>query len=1088
MSELFPVVGSASRDANVLVEDGGQMVRVPVAGLAALLQTINEPAIVPDTTPPTISLACSSSTLTEAGGITLTATAADNVGVVSVAFFRNSSLISAVSTAPYEFTDAFDLADNGTYTYYAVALDEAGNATTTNDIDVMVNIPTPDTTAPEITLASSVSSLTAAGSLVLTATASDNIAVTSVEFYRDGELVSTQTQAPYTLSQSFTIGDNGTLSYTAVGKDAAGNVATSNYVPITVNIAAPIPHDSFADVADGVSIAGTAWDVSAHAWDAKTFLSGDAGKVKVGTMPSSICANYLSQEGDVGHAVFFTTTAARSSAGNLLSIAMDCLGSTPSHYQVNGVEALLNGSTFFYLKNNVASGLVSGAYDIVPGNEYCLEICRTNAEGGKTYNARLSNVVNGVRGSVIRAQQLVIATAHTSADRVVQIRTSTQNAAILRFTRVEALTVPFDVAAETATVPAAGTTTTAPKVAPVYLFPETAAAIPGPAGLEFHFGPAGASAPVEMVEKLYTDMPVGFGAVTQSCWASRPITVNGIQFVLYPTIDSDGRVSCPIYGAFGTATTQTPINREHAAVEFRWRQNGVFVDLYDQGTTYSYNHQRSTWLSYESRPMPLKTDHDFITGLINSGVLLKHDSRASFGADENSAISRADEAPLYRPFKEFSATKTASGAPKYDQKVFVGDQYKGTTTGGERNTIGPIHGWLAQLICELGPKNNPSWLTANKVKSIQNLGASVAQYPHSALIFPVDGRLIDPSQVPLSTHRNSVAWWPCVGIPHPGMNGTGDDANYNAMYDNAHRSNLVSKTLWHLTKDPRHLLMLQGQAITCLAYCTGKNRGADGKILRITPEEERGFWLAFQTVIHAWHATPAGPMPKPFRDKADFEKGIVNTLQFIRDNFMQPSAAYSGPMYDAARFWRVISPFQLAPYPGEVFYSPYMCDYGNIVLGEMLLLGYSAGRDVVEWHSENIRLRAQAGGNWYIADKIVAGNAGLGQSIGLTTETTLPYTDLASFKAWYPRPTAYKSGALDTADWKIDYGRDTYMFTGVLNLYAELVRRGLVTLTFNAAAEEQAMRDRHPGPYVDSTSGLKLNYEAHPKQIFSYGS
>ncbi len=100
---------------------------------------------------------------------------------------------------------------------------------------------TTDTTAPTISLSSSASSVTAAGSITLTATASDNVGVASVEFFDGSTSLGTVTSSPYTKSVSFTASSSaqtGTKSYTAKAKDAAGNSKTSSAVSVSVNIPA----------------------------------------------------------------------------------------------------------------------------------------------------------------------------------------------------------------------------------------------------------------------------------------------------------------------------------------------------------------------------------------------------------------------------------------------------------------------------------------------------------------------------------------------------------------------------------------------------------------------------------------------------------------------------------------------------------------------------------------------------------------------------------------------------------------------------------------------------------------------------------
>ncbi len=197
----------------------------------------------PDTTPPTVSLVASSGTVTAAGKVTLTATAADNVGVSKVEFYEGATLLATKTAAPYSFDLNFVTANNGTHNYIAKAFDAANNsAISSPSVTVVVNIGgTPgDTTAPTVGLSSSSLSVTAAGSITLTATAADNVAVTKVEFFEGGTLLGTKTAAPYTQSVSFVAANNGTHNYTAKAYDAANNSASSTpAVAVVVNIGQP---------------------------------------------------------------------------------------------------------------------------------------------------------------------------------------------------------------------------------------------------------------------------------------------------------------------------------------------------------------------------------------------------------------------------------------------------------------------------------------------------------------------------------------------------------------------------------------------------------------------------------------------------------------------------------------------------------------------------------------------------------------------------------------------------------------------------------------------------------------------------------
>ncbi|MBZ9751585.1 cellulose binding domain-containing protein [Deinococcus sp. HMF7604] len=97
-----------------------------------------------------------------------------------------------------------------------------------------------DTTAPTVSLSASPGTVTSAGNVTLTATASDNVGVTKVEFYQGTRLLSTDTTAPFTASEAVTSANNGSRSYSAKAFDAAGNTNTASS-SVTVSIGSNPP-------------------------------------------------------------------------------------------------------------------------------------------------------------------------------------------------------------------------------------------------------------------------------------------------------------------------------------------------------------------------------------------------------------------------------------------------------------------------------------------------------------------------------------------------------------------------------------------------------------------------------------------------------------------------------------------------------------------------------------------------------------------------------------------------------------------------------------------------------------------------------
>ena len=178
-----------------------------------------------DKQPPSVS----ASETGTSGIITFSATATDNVGVSKVEFYVDGILKGTTTTSPYSITLDSKTLTNTSHNLVAKAYDAAGNVGASTSVAFSVN--NDDTELPII----SVSASGASGTITFNAAATDNEAVTKVEFYVDGVLKGADTTTPYSMTlDSLTLIDG---THTLVGKayDAAGNIGTSTSVAFTVS-------------------------------------------------------------------------------------------------------------------------------------------------------------------------------------------------------------------------------------------------------------------------------------------------------------------------------------------------------------------------------------------------------------------------------------------------------------------------------------------------------------------------------------------------------------------------------------------------------------------------------------------------------------------------------------------------------------------------------------------------------------------------------------------------------------------------------------------------------------------------------------
>ena len=211
----------------------------------------------PDIVPPTTAISSpADGANVSTGTVPVTATASDNVGVTSVDLQVDGSTVATDSSAPYTFNWT---ATAGSHTLRTVAHDAAGNSG--NSADVQVTATAPDTTNPTTAITSPSDGDSVYGPVTVTATASDNVGVSSVSLLVDGNTVGTDTSAPYSFDWSATDVGNHTLQ--TVASDAAGNTGSSTPISVTVPAdttppSAPGPLSSSAVTANSVTLSWAA--------------------------------------------------------------------------------------------------------------------------------------------------------------------------------------------------------------------------------------------------------------------------------------------------------------------------------------------------------------------------------------------------------------------------------------------------------------------------------------------------------------------------------------------------------------------------------------------------------------------------------------------------------------------------------------------------------------------------------------------------------------------------------------------------------------------------------------------------------------
>ena len=202
-----------------------------------------------DTTPPTVAITGPVPGATVSGSVAITASASDDVGVARVDFYRDGGVtLGSSASAPYTVTWDTGAMSPGSHSLYAKAVDAAGNIGT-SAVEV-VTVASSDTTPPTVVMTSPAPGTTVSGSVAITASASDDVGVARVDFYRDGGvMLGSSTSAPYTVTWDTRAISPGSHSLYAKAVDIAGNATTSaaeaimvppsDTTPPTVTITSP---------------------------------------------------------------------------------------------------------------------------------------------------------------------------------------------------------------------------------------------------------------------------------------------------------------------------------------------------------------------------------------------------------------------------------------------------------------------------------------------------------------------------------------------------------------------------------------------------------------------------------------------------------------------------------------------------------------------------------------------------------------------------------------------------------------------------------------------------------------------------------
>lgn len=197
----------------------------------------NEENIVDDNIPPSVFITSPAGNQTVSETIQVTAAAFDNIEIARVDFYRNAVLYESDSNYPYEVSWNTLLEDEESeHTWFAKAFDTSNLISQSSS--VVVNVDNEDNILPSGFIAQPYAGQQVSGEVEILISASDDIGVSSVTIYINGESVSIINQSPFSYlwdTAGNEVNEDAEYIITARINDTNDNFYNTQPIAVTVN-------------------------------------------------------------------------------------------------------------------------------------------------------------------------------------------------------------------------------------------------------------------------------------------------------------------------------------------------------------------------------------------------------------------------------------------------------------------------------------------------------------------------------------------------------------------------------------------------------------------------------------------------------------------------------------------------------------------------------------------------------------------------------------------------------------------------------------------------------------------------------------
>ncbi len=183
--------------------------------------------------PPTIAITAPADGQTIRGSTSVTVAVTNAAVIEQVELLADGVVFAADATAPYYAL--YDPLVLGTHVLVAQARDVSGNVATSEPVTIFAI----DGESPTVRIVSPAAGEHVSGTVTVTADATDDVAVQSVEFFADSRLLGSDQSAPYQVTWATSGLAPGAHTLFAQAYDTSNNVKGSDYVTVYVDGSAP---------------------------------------------------------------------------------------------------------------------------------------------------------------------------------------------------------------------------------------------------------------------------------------------------------------------------------------------------------------------------------------------------------------------------------------------------------------------------------------------------------------------------------------------------------------------------------------------------------------------------------------------------------------------------------------------------------------------------------------------------------------------------------------------------------------------------------------------------------------------------------